>query len=75
VTTHNGAIKIWNFDPVKLRFNFYDVQLGHMKRLINCVSVDPQDYFIYCGTRYGDVLVILASNGRYKTVGPVKHIF
>lgn len=71
VTTHNSAIKFWRFDSQKKRLSHFDCPLGHIKRFINCVAIDPQDQFLYCGTRHGDILKIIVSTGRYHSCGPV----
>ena len=52
-----------------------DCQLAQNKRFINCVSIDPTDTFIYCGTRAGDILEIFVDTASYKRCGPVQKIF
>ena len=49
--------------------------MGHVKRFIACVSVDPQDDFAYCGTRSGDILEVSLSKGIYSRSGPVDRKF
>jgi cilia- and flagella-associated protein 52 len=72
---HNNAIKIWTFDPNAKRLKFFDCPLGHIKRYILNVSIDPIDEHAYCGTRSGDVLEISLSKGIYNRSGPVDKKF
>lgn len=75
ITVHNNAIRIWSFDPNKRKFNVIDCQLGHIKRLITCIKIDPSDTFAYCGTRTGDILEIFIEKANFRRVGPVNRIF
>jgi len=75
VTGHNNAIKFWRIDPQTSRLSVIDCQLAHNKRFINCVSIDPTDTFLYCGTRAGDILEIFIDTVSYKRTGPVHKIF
>lgn len=72
---HNNAIKIWTFDPHAKRLKYFDCPLGHIKRYILNVSIDPIDEHAYCGTRSGDVLEISLSKGIYNRAGPVDKKF
>jgi hypothetical protein len=49
--------------------------MGHIKRFINCVSIDPTDTYAYCGTRTGDILEIFLDKLNFKRVGPINRIF
>lgn len=75
ITVHNNAIRIWHFDTVKRKFNVVDCSMGHIKRFINCVRIDPSDTFAYCGTRTGDILEIFIDKASFKRVGPLNRIF
>ena len=70
VTSHNNAIKIWTFNTVTKKLKYFDCPLGHIRRHINCVSVDNIDEFAYCGTRSGDLLEVSLSKGIYNRSGP-----
>jgi len=49
--------------------------MGHIKRFINCIKIDPSDTFAYCGTRTGDILEIYIDKANFKRVGPLNRIF
>lgn len=59
VTVHNNAIKFWKIDTKTSRFSKFDVQLGQVKRRINCVTIDESDSYLYCGTRSGDIIEVI----------------
>ncbi len=75
VTCHNNAIKFWQFNDVTHKMSFFDCQLGMNKRMFNCISIDAQDQFLYCGSRLGDIIEISLRDGGYRRTGPVKKIF
>ena len=75
ITVHNNAIKLWTFDANKHKFLVTDCQMGHVKRFINCFTIDQSDTFAYCGTRTGDVLEIYIDKAVFKRVGPLNRIF
>jgi len=75
VTSHNNAIKIWTFNTVTKKLKYFDCPLGHIRRHINCVSIDNIDEFAYCGTRSGDCLEVSLSKGIYNRSGPIDKKF
>ena len=75
LTVHNNAIKVWTFDRVKRKFGVVDVPLGHVKRYINCITIDESDTYAYFGTRTGDVLEVFIEKATFKRVGPLNRIF
>lgn len=75
ISVHNNAVKFWRLDPKTSRFSKFDVQLGQIKRRINCVAIDDTDTYVYCGTRSGDIIEVIVQTGRYKRIGPVHKIF
>ena len=75
ITGHNNAIKFWSLDRATGKLSFVDCQLGHHKRFINCVTIDPTDTFAYFGTRSGDILEVFIDSASYKRSGPVHKIF
>lgn len=70
---HNNAIKFWRLESGRLRM--LDCQLGKLRRFINCVAVEPNDVFAYCGTRLGDVIEVSLDTASYSRTGPVKRLF
>jgi len=75
ITVHNNAVKVWEFLGKGKKMRSVDCSMGHIKRYINCVSVDPSDTYGYCGTRTGDILEILLDKATFKRVGPLNRIF
>jgi hypothetical protein len=75
MTVHKNAIRVWTFDKAKRKFNVVDCSMGHIKRYINCIRIDPSDTFAYCGTRTGDILEIQVDKATFKRVGPLNRIF
>ena len=73
VSVHNNAVKVWHFTKTKMSST--DMAIGHLKRFINCVTVDPSDTFAYCGTRTGDLLEVYLEKATFKRLGPVNRIF
>jgi hypothetical protein len=49
--------------------------MGHIKRFITCIKIDPSDTFAYCGTRTGDILEIFLEKANFRRVGPLNRIF
>ena len=72
---HNNAIKLWTLDKAKAKLTALDCALSQHKRFINCVTLDQNDQFIYCGTRTGDILEIIVESASYRRAGPVQKIF
>jgi WD40 repeat protein len=75
VSVHDEAMKVWFFDSKAKKAVSTDCALGHVKRYINCVTVDPTDTFAYCGTRTGDILEIYLDKAAFKRIGPVNRVF
>lgn len=42
-----------------------DMQVGSIKRIVNCVVIDDTDTLAWCGTHSGDLLEINIVNGRF----------
>ncbi|XP_039306086.1 cilia- and flagella-associated protein 52 [Solenopsis invicta] len=56
ITSGDRTLKIWRIEAEKRRIHGLDVEVGKLKRLINCVAVDEMDEIIYCGTSSGDII-------------------
>ena len=72
VTGGNFNLRVWelNIQDRKIRPN--DCQTGQIKRIINCITVDPKDEFMYCGTTTGDLMQVALATGLFKHSGPAK---
>jgi len=67
---HN--LKVWHYDRAHNHLNCADVQLGHLRRVVNCVTIDANDQWAYCGTTTGDVLQINLERMLMRNTGPAK---
>ncbi|KAL6443642.1 hypothetical protein ACFW04_001630 [Cataglyphis niger] len=56
VTAGDRTLKIWRIEAEKRRVHGVDVEMGKLKRLINCIAVDERDEIVYCGTSSGDII-------------------
>ncbi|XP_028046333.1 cilia- and flagella-associated protein 52 isoform X2 [Monomorium pharaonis] len=56
VTAGDRTLKIWWIEAEKRRMHGLDVEVGKLKRLINCVAVNEMDEIVYCGTSSGDII-------------------
>jgi|LakMenE18May11ns_1017448.scaffolds.fasta_scaffold9626890_2 hypothetical protein len=43
--------------------------------MFNCITVDEQDLFVYCGSRSGDIIEVNVRDGGYRRTGPIDKIF
>lgn len=56
VTAGDRTLKIWRVDADKRKMRGIDVEVGKLKRFINCIAVDERDEILYCGTSSGDII-------------------
>ncbi|XP_020291599.1 cilia- and flagella-associated protein 52 isoform X2 [Pseudomyrmex gracilis] len=56
VTAGDRTLRIWRVDAEKRKLQGMDVEVGKLKRLVNCLVVDESDEMIYCGTTSGDII-------------------
>lgn len=56
ITAGDRTLKIWRIEAEKRRMHGLDVEVGKLKRLVNCVVVDERDEIAYCGTSSGDII-------------------
>lgn len=57
------------------RLKYFACPVGHVKRHILNVSIDPIDARAYCGTRSGDFLEFSIGKGIFERSGPVDKKF
>ncbi|KAL6261909.1 hypothetical protein P5V15_006992 [Pogonomyrmex californicus] len=56
VTSGDRTLKIWWIETEKRKMHGIDVEVGKLKRIINCIAVDERDEIVYCGTSSGDII-------------------
>jgi hypothetical protein len=49
--------------------------MGQIKRIFQCVVIDPTDSFAYLGTKTGDIVEISLERALFKRFGPIKRLF
>ena len=72
VTGGHSTLRIWEISPAQRKVRATDCQTGQIKRIVNCITVDPQDQFMYCGSTTGDLLKVDLKTGLFKQAGPPK---
>jgi WD40 repeat protein len=70
VTAGNYNLRVWDFDRPNRKVRPTDVNVGQLRRIVNCLKVDPNDEFCYCGTTTGDILQVSIPRKLFKNVGP-----
>ena len=75
LTIHNYGIRIWTADLVNKKIQFTDVNMGSIKRIFSCCTIDPNDTVAYLGTKTGDIVEISLERALFKRIGPVKRLF
>lgn len=72
ITVHNYGIRIWDVDYDKKKILFQDLTMGQIRRIYQCIVVDPEDKCAYMGTLTGDVIEVSLERRLFKRVGPGK---
>jgi WD40 repeat protein len=72
VTGGHSTLRIWEVSPTQRKVRPTDCQTGQIKRIVNCITVDQNDQFMYCGTTSGDLLKVDLKTGLFKHAGPPK---
>lgn len=75
VTGGHYNLRVWAFDVQNRKIRPSDCQLGQLKRVINSISIDEEDKFMYCGTATGDLLQVSLGPNLFKAAGPAKKPF
>ena len=61
VTAGNYNIRVWTFSLERRKLIPADVVCGQLRRVVQCVAVDDDDAYAYCGTKTGDLLQVKLS--------------
>jgi len=70
-----STLRVWQFDPEKRKAQMFDINMGQIKRVIECCVVDNNDEYMYCGTTTGDLLKINLNTKLFRQSGPPKERF
>ena len=49
--------------------------MGQIKRIFQCVVIDPTDSTAFLGTKTGDIVEISLERALFKRFGPIKRLF
>jgi WD40 repeat protein len=58
VTAGYYNLRVWQLDPRLPKLHFMDAKMGSVRRVFQCISIQSDDHFAYCGTQTGDVFKI-----------------
>jgi len=74
-TCGDSTLRVWEFDAEKRKAQMCDINMGQIKRVIECCVVDDNDEYMYCGTTTGDLLKINLHTKLFRQSGPPKERF
>lgn len=72
VTGGHSILRVWELNEAQRKVKVTDCQTGQIKRIVKCITIDPQDEFMYCGTTTGDLLQVNLKTKLFKHSGPPK---
>ncbi|KAJ3374676.1 Cilia- and flagella-associated protein 52 [Allomyces arbusculus] len=72
VTGGHCNLRVWEVNVAARKVKPTDCQMGTIKRIVKCITVDHQDEFMYCGTTTGDLLQVAVATKLFKNSGPPK---
>lgn len=75
ITIHNYGLRVWSCDLVAKKVQYQDINMGQIKRIFNCIVIDPSDKSAFLGTRTGDIIEINLERCLFKRIGPAKRLF
>jgi len=70
-----STLRVWEFDTERRKAQMFDINMGQIKRVIECCVVDANDEYMYCGTTTGDLLKINLHTKLFRQSGPPKERF
>ncbi|XP_074647613.1 cilia- and flagella-associated protein 52-like [Tubulanus polymorphus] len=75
VTGGRETLRVWELDVENRKITPSDVNMGKIKREVECIQITENDDFIYCGTSTGDILGVNPRTKLLQASGPVKDKF
>ncbi|ORZ35673.1 quinon protein alcohol dehydrogenase-like superfamily [Catenaria anguillulae PL171] len=70
VTGGHCTLRVWEVNVAARKVKPTDCQMGPIKRIVKCITVDAKDEYMYCGTTTGDLLQVAVGNRLFKMSGP-----
>ena len=75
VTGGQGALRVWDIDPVNRKIHPTDVNLGSIRRVCRTIVIEPTDSYAFVGTTTGDLMCVqLGEPASFKFTGPAKNL-
>lgn len=77
VTGGDSTLRVWELDVENRKIRPSEVDMGQIKRKIQCISMDdsPSSPYFFCGTATGDILAINMNTKRFQYKAPEKQNF
>ncbi|KAI9188916.1 hypothetical protein H9P43_000338 [Blastocladiella emersonii ATCC 22665] len=72
VTGGHSTLRVWEVQVAARKVKPTDCQMGTIKRIVKCITLDNNDEFMYCGTSTGDLLKVAVATRLFKLSGPPK---
>lgn len=69
------CLRIWDVDLKNRKVRPTEVNLGPYKRIVQCIAVEEDDSYFYCGTTTGDILCVTMKTSTLNVIGPQKKMF
>eukprot|EP00210_Caulerpa_lentillifera_P006381 g6095.t1 len=66
------GVRFWDYDKPNNKLRRTDVNLGQLRRIVNCIFIDHDDEYLYCGTTTGDLLQVSIRTRLLRRSGPSK---
>eukprot|EP00658_Telonema_sp_P-2_P060202 TRINITY_DN4917_c0_g5_i3.p1 TRINITY_DN4917_c0_g5~~TRINITY_DN4917_c0_g5_i3.p1 ORF type:complete len:323 (-),score=64.49 TRINITY_DN4917_c0_g5_i3:100-1068(-) len=70
VTGGSYNLRVWSLDTVHRKIRPTDCNIGQLRRVFTCLTIDDDDETMYVGTATGDVLQIGTGRCLMQQVGP-----
>ncbi|XP_047349154.1 cilia- and flagella-associated protein 52 isoform X3 [Vespa velutina] len=56
LTAGDRTLKVWRIDSKRRKIYGVNVKVGKLRRSINCIVINENDTYAYCGTSSGDII-------------------
>lgn len=70
VTGGSYNLRVWSLDVDNRKIKPTDCNIGQLRRIFYCCTIDDDDQMVYVGTQTGDILQVGLKTCLMRTVGP-----
>jgi len=67
VTAGAFHVRVWQVDFSLPKLHAMEAKFGSVRRVVQCISITPDDHLAYCGTATGDVLKVKIDRNEIKS--------